>query len=58
MDLGLILFWIVGAVLAGLVAQAKGRSYIGWVILSLFISPLLTLIALVALPTVDLSRRR
>lgn len=37
-------------ILVGCVARSKGRSFIGWFLLSVFFSPLLALIALVAVP--------
>jgi hypothetical protein len=51
--LGFLLVWIVTCLLVARVANNKGRSGGAWFILSLFISPLLTLIALLAMPTVD-----
>ena len=45
----LLLFWIVGAVLCGIVAVSKGRSP-AWGFAALLFSPLLTLLALIAVP--------
>jgi hypothetical protein len=47
----LILAWAVGAVLAGAVAFSRGRNPAGWFIIALVASPLLALIAPVAMPT-------
>jgi uncharacterized membrane protein len=46
----IVLGWIVLAIAAGAVASAKGRSGIGWFLLSLLITPVLTLLMLAALP--------
>jgi hypothetical protein len=43
----LLLFWIGGALLVAIVASAKGRSAFGWLLLSLLLSPLVTLIAVI-----------
>jgi len=51
--IGLIL-WIGFSTLCGILARQRGRSVAGWVILSLLISPLLCLIALLILK--DLSK--
>ena len=37
-------------ILVGCVASAKGRSFVGWFLLSALFSPVLTLLALVAIP--------
>ena len=56
MDFAMIIFiigWLSGSCLAGYVAERKGRSGPGWLFGALFLfSPLLALIALVALPVV------
>lgn len=46
-----IIAWIVGMVICGIIASSKNRSGFGWLILSLFISPLLAILLLIALPT-------
>jgi hypothetical protein len=46
----LLLVWAVGAVLAGAVASGRGRKPVGWFIIAMLASPLLALIALVAMP--------
>jgi hypothetical protein len=47
----LLLFWILGAVLCGIVAASKGLSA-AWGFAALLFSPLLTLLALIAIPAV------
>lgn len=48
------MIWIAGTVfLVPLVAHEKGRSAIGWALLSLVFSPLLALLALAAVPEVE-----
>jgi hypothetical protein len=49
----LLLFWIVGAILVAVVASSKRRSGARWFFLSLLISPLLTLIAVAAMPRIE-----
>ena len=45
MELVPILFiWLIGTILAGVIADKKERSVFGWVVLSLFISPLIAII--------------
>ena len=45
-------------ILVGCIARSKGRSFIGWFLLSIFFSPLLALIALVAVPRKLSARER
>jgi len=42
--------WIVGSILAGWVAIQAGREPLAWMVLALFLSPALALIALAGLP--------
>lgn len=46
----LFLFWIVISVLVGVFASSKNRSGFGWGLLSLLISPVITLIIVALLP--------
>lgn len=46
----IVLIWFVGAIAVGVGASSRGRSGFGWFILSLLISPLLTLILLLVMP--------
>lgn len=48
-----IVFWIGGAILVAVVASNKGRSGLGWFLLSLILSPLLTLIAVAVMSRVE-----
>lgn len=50
MILGVLSIWIVAAVLAGVIANNKNRSAGGWVVSTLFLTPLMVLI-LLALPS-------
>ena len=45
-----LLFGLVFFVVVGAVARSKNRYFIGWFLLSMIITPLLALIALVAVP--------
>jgi len=42
--------WIAGAILAAWVASQTGREPVAWMVLALFLSPALALIALAGLP--------
>jgi hypothetical protein len=46
----LLLVWVLGAILCAIVAGAKHRSAVGWGLASALFSPLLTMLALVAVP--------
>lgn len=46
----IFLFWLVLSVLVGLLAVKRGRSWPGWFMLSLFLSPLIGLVALLVAP--------
>jgi hypothetical protein len=49
----LVLFWLVFAVVAGVIAASKGRSGLGYFVLSVLLSPVVGLILAVALPRVQ-----
>lgn len=42
--------WLVLSVVVGVVAQLKNRSIFGWILLSLIISPLISVVLLLVLP--------
>lgn len=46
----LVMIWFVGAIVIGVGASSRGRSGFGWFLLSLLISPLLSLILLAVTP--------
>jgi hypothetical protein len=48
----LLLIWVVGAILCGVVAGARNRSGPGWGALALLVSPLLVVLVLIAMPVV------
>lgn len=48
--MGLILGWLVFAIVVAIIAPSRGRSAFGWFLLSLLISPVLGLILVLALP--------
>jgi hypothetical protein len=50
-----IIIWLVGAVLIGVIGSNKGRSGIGWFLLAVIISPLLALFVVLAVK--DRTRR-
>lgn len=42
----IVLLWVAFCILIGFLASGKSRSFIGWFLLSLVISPIIGLIAL------------
>lgn len=42
--------WLVLSVIVGVVAQMKNRSIFGWILLSLIISPLISVVLLLVSP--------
>jgi len=46
-----IVAYVAGALLCGFVADDKGRSIVGWILVALLCSPLLALLALAAIPS-------
>ncbi|MGH7299581.1 MAG: hypothetical protein ACREKQ_02295 [Candidatus Rokuibacteriota bacterium] len=50
--------WIGGASVAAWVAWEKGREPVAWFVLAFFLSPLVALVALSAVPALHLARRR
>ncbi len=51
-----VLFWFVFAFAPAILASRKGRSAVGWFLLALLISPVLTLIFVAVLP--DLNQQK
>jgi hypothetical protein len=49
--MGLIVFWVIFAVVIAIAANARGRSPIGWFIIACVISPLLAAILLALMPS-------
>jgi hypothetical protein len=45
--------WLIGAVVIGAIASARGRSGFGWFIFSMLLSPLLGLIMVALLPSLN-----
>jgi hypothetical protein len=54
----LLMIWIIFAVIVGAAASGRGRSVAGWIILSVLVSPLLSLILLVVMPNLREQRTR
>ena len=50
---GIFVLWVGLSAVAGVVANAKGRSGVGYFFLSLVVSPLIGLILACALPAID-----
>lgn len=47
----IVTFWLIGAVVVAVIAGSRGRSGLGWFVLSLLLSPLLGLILVALLPS-------
>lgn len=45
------IFWLLFSVVVGIIASSRGRSGFGWFLLSIIISPLLSLILVALLPS-------
>lgn len=43
----LLIVWIIGGILAGVIASSKGRNALGWVLLAVLLTPLAVLVLLV-----------
>lgn len=54
--MSVVLIWIIGAIVAGVVANNKRRNALAWVLGSLLLTPLLVIILLV-LPTLEGKKR-
>jgi hypothetical protein len=50
MTLGFIIFWLICAIVVAVAAEARGRNGFGWLVLAVFISPLLALILVLVIP--------
>lgn len=50
MEVLIILLWLGCAIVAGMMAEQKGRSGCGWLILGLMFGPLIILVVVVAAP--------
>src|SRR5262245_56998962 len=53
----IVLGWFVFSIVAGVIASSKGRSGVGYLLLSLVLSPLSGIILAVAVPSVGEFRR-
>lgn len=56
LEIGIILYWIIGAIVNGAIADAKGSSIAGVIVASLLLSPLFVYLYLLAIP--DLRAKR
>lgn len=48
----LVLFWLLFSIIVGVAASSRGRSGFGWFLLSMIISPILSLILVLVLPRI------
>ena len=53
----LLFFWVAFSVLVAVIANSRRRNWFGWLLLSLLLTPLLGLIAVLALPSRAASAR-
>lgn len=47
----IVILWLVMSIFCGWIASQKGRSFLGWMLLSLLLSPLLAIVGLIAVPS-------
>lgn len=47
----MVILWLVMSAFCGWIASQKGRSFLGWLLLGLVLSPLIAIIGLVAVPS-------
>lgn len=50
MELFIIIFWFISALVVSAIAAEKGRSFIGFFLIALFLSPLIGLILVLLVP--------
>jgi hypothetical protein len=53
MELIIVIFWLILAIIVGAAANARGRSGAGWFILAVVVSPLIAVLMLLAFPVRD-----
>jgi biotin transporter BioY len=49
---GFLILWVTVSIVVGVAAARRGRSFGGWLILALLISPILALLLLIAFPAI------
>jgi len=49
--MGIFVFWVISAVIVGIIASSRGRSGFGWFLLACVISPILAVIPVALLPS-------
>lgn len=47
----IVILWLVMSIFCGWIASQKGRSFLGWMLLGLLLSPLLAIVGLIAVPS-------
>ena len=53
-----VLFWLMFAIVVGIIANSRNRSGFGWFLLSVLISPVLALILVLCLPSPERAETR
>lgn len=51
--LGGLFFWVAMAFVVGVAASSRGRSGVAWFLVSLFVTPIITGLLVLALPSID-----
>lgn len=51
--MAIIIGWLILSAFCGWVAAQKGRSFLGWTLLSVLLSPLIAIIGLIAVPAIS-----
>lgn len=46
----LVIFWIILSLAVGIAAHSRGRSFIGWALMALVVSPLISIFLLLVFP--------
>ena len=54
----IVLFWLVASVLVGIVASARGRSGFGYFLMSMLLSPLLTIVFVMCMPRLESTEKQ
>lgn len=47
----LVLFWFLASIVVGVIAAGRGKNGVGWFLLSIFITPILSLLLVLLTPS-------
>lgn len=51
-----LVFWVIISIIVGVAANSRGRNGVGWFLVSVFLSPILALLFLLAFPPIKRGR--